>query len=154
MIARILTGRPLNLLLRLGRGGRFLYAALEKVLHPAAFAIAVRGYKIVPFAYSNLFSLALSWSELVAAIALILGVFTRKAAGAVFILLIVFIAGISATLIRGMVIDCGCFGEGGSSTSWLLIVRNVFLLAGAYLVVRYNDGWLSLHPRTTSASTS
>ena len=148
MIARILTGRPLNLALRLGLGGLFLYAAVEKVLHPAAFAIAVRGYKIIPFAYSNLFALALSWSELFAAVALILGVFTRKAAGAVFILVTVFIAAVSMALVRGMVVDCGCFGEGGSSTSWLLIARNVLLLAGAYLVIRYNDGWLGLYPRT------
>ena len=147
MMARILTGRPLNLLLRLGIGGLFIYAAVEKVLHPAAFAIAVRGYKIIPFAYSNLFAIMMSWSELFAATALILGIFTRKAAGAVFILVATFIAAISTVMIRGMVIDCGCFGEDGSSTSWLLIVRNVFLLAGTYLVIRYNDGWLTLYPR-------
>jgi hypothetical protein len=46
-----------------------------------------------------------------------------------------------------MVVDCGCFGsEGGSSTSWLLIVRNVALLAAAYLIMAYNDGFLSVFP--------
>ncbi|HEX6791163.1 MAG TPA: MauE/DoxX family redox-associated membrane protein [Candidatus Krumholzibacteria bacterium] len=142
----LLTGRALNLVLRFVIGGLFFYAAFEKVLHPSAFAMAVRGYKLIPFSLSNLFAIAMSWSEIFAAVMLILGILTRKAAGAVFLLLIVFIIAISTTLVRGMVIDCGCFGEGGSNTSWLLIVRNVALLVGCFLIIRYNDGWLSLYP--------
>lgn len=141
-----LTGRALNLVLRFIIGGVFAYAAFEKVLHPGAFAIAVRGYKLIPFSLSNLFAIAVSWSELVAAVFLILGILTRKAASAIFLLLIVFIAAISTVLVRGMVIDCGCFGEGGANTSWLLLVRNSLLLLGCFLVIRYNDGWLSMYP--------
>lgn len=141
-----LRSRVLNFVLRLVIGGVFLYAAVEKVLHPGAFAIAVRGYKLIPFSLSNLFAIALSWSELVAATFLILGIFTRKAASALFILLLVFMAAISTVLVRGMVIDCGCFGEGGSHTSWLLLVRNALMAFGAFLIIRYNDGWLSLYP--------
>jgi uncharacterized membrane protein YphA (DoxX/SURF4 family) len=143
-----LRGRRLNLMARFIVGGLFFYAAFEKVLHPAAFAMAVRGYKLIPFSVSNLFAIAVSWSEIVAATFLILGIFTRKAAGAIFLLLIVFIAAISTVLVRGMVIDCGCFGEGGASTSWLLLVRNAALLFGAFLIMRYNDGWMSLYPKT------
>lgn len=149
-----LRSRWLNLAARLIVGGLFFYAAFEKVLHPAAFAMAVRGYKLIPFSLSNLFAIAVSWSELVAATLLILGILTRKAAGAIFILLIVFIAAITTVMVRGMVIDCGCFGEGGAHTSWLLLVRNAGLLFLTFLVIRYNDGWASLRPgprpRTTS----
>ena len=141
-----LRSRVLNFLLRLTIGGVFMYAAVEKVLNPGAFAIAVRGYKLIPFSLSNLFAIAVSWSELVAAAFLILGILTRKAAGAILILLLVFIAAISTVLVRGMVIDCGCFGEGGSHTSWLLLVRNALMVFGAFLIIRYNDGWLSLFP--------
>ncbi len=151
---RFLTHRGINLVLRFVIGGVFAYAAFEKVLHPAAFAIAVRGYKLIPFSLSNLFAIALSWSELFAAGMLILGILTRKAAGAVFILLIVFIAAISAVMVRGMVIDCGCFGEGGAHTSWLLLVRNALMLFGAFLIIRYNDGWLSLYPGRSARASS
>ena len=147
MIGRILTGRELNLILRLFLGVMFVYAAWDKVLEPSSFAMAVRGYKIIPFSLSNLFALCVSWSELVAGIMLILGIFPRKAAGAIAILLLMFIVAITTTLVRGMVVDCGCFGkEGGSSTSWLLIVRNVGLLIGAYLIMAYNDGFLCILP--------
>jgi uncharacterized membrane protein YphA (DoxX/SURF4 family) len=147
VIARILGNRWLILALRLVIGGMFLYAAWSKVLQPAGFAMAVRGYKIIPFSLSNLFALGVSWSELVAAVLLILGILTRKAAGAIAILLVMFIVAIATTMVRGMVIDCGCFGnEGGSSTSGLLIVRNVALLIGCFLIMRYSDGFMSVFP--------
>lgn len=141
---RFLRDRRLNLVLRFVIGGMFFYAAFEKVLHPAAFAMAVRGYKLIPFSLSNLFAIAVSWSEIVAATFLILGILTRKAAGAIFLLLVMFTTAITTVLVRGMVIDCGCFGEGGATTSWLLLVRNVVLLLCAFLVIRYNDGWMCL----------
>jgi putative oxidoreductase len=147
VIARILTGRGLNLVLRLFLGGLFVFASWHKVIEPLAFAMSVRGYKIIPFAYSNVFALVVSWSELIAGVMLILGIFTRKAAGAVAILLVMFIVAITMVVVRGMTVDCGCFSsEGGSSASWLLIVRNVALLAASYLIMRYNDGYLSLFP--------
>ena len=149
-----LRSRWLNLIARFVVGGLFFYAAFEKVLHPAAFAMAVRGYKLIPFSLSNLFAIAVSWSEIVAATLLILGILTRKAAGAIFLLLIVFIAAITAVMVRGMVIDCGCFGEGGAHTSWLLLVRNAALLFLTFLIIRYNDGWLSLGTRAQRARNS
>jgi len=154
MIGRFLTSRVLNLILRFVIGGTFAYAAFDKVLNPAAFAMAVRGYKLIPFSLSNLFAIAVSWSEMFAAVMLILGILTRKAAASIFLLLIVFIAAISAVMVRGMVIDCGCFGEGGSHTSWILLVRNTLMLVGAFLIIRYNDGWLSLFPGTRARTTT
>lgn len=143
----LLARRELNIALRLFIGGMFIYAAWDKVVDPYAFAVSIRAYKIIPFALSNFAALAISWSELIAGIMLVLGVLPRKAAGAIFVLLVVFIAAIATTLVRGMVIDCGCFGsEGGASTTWLLIVRNVALLFGTALVIRFNDGFLCLYP--------
>ncbi len=147
MIGRILAHRWLNLFLRLLVGGMFVFAAWSKVLEPAGFAMSVRGYKIIPFALSNLFALGVSWTELVAGVMLILGIFTRKAAGAIAILLIMFIVAIVMVIVRGMTVECGCFGsEGGSNTSWILIARNLGLLFATYLIMRYNDGFLSLFP--------
>ena len=144
---KLLSNHVLQIGLRLLLGGMFLVAAFPKVMNPAAFAMAVRGYKIIPFAYSNLFAIAVSWAELFAAVMLILGILTRKSAAAIGMLLVVFIVAISTVMVRGMVVDCGCFGEkGGSNTSWLLIVRNVGLLAACIIVIKYNDGFASLYP--------
>ncbi len=147
---KFISNRYLNMALRLLLGGVFLYAAWHKVLHPQQFAISVRAYQIVPVSISNLFALSLAWGEGLAGTMLILGILPRKAAGAVFIFLVMFIAALSTVLVRGMVIDCGCFKSGehaSSGVSPVLIIRNVFLLAAAWLVIQYNDGFLCLYSR-------
>jgi putative oxidoreductase len=155
----VLENRNLGLLLRLIVGGMFVYASLDKVADPRAFAIAVRAYQIVPVSVSGLFALVLAWSELIAGAMLILGVFTRYAAGAIAILLAMFVAALSLVLIKGMVIDCGCFSseEGGSSpVSPLLIIRNLGSLFACWVIIRYPDGFLSAFagPTREHAATS
>ena len=57
----------------------------------------------------NLFALVLPWLELLAGVALLLGLWTRSSAALVGLLLVVFIAAISFNLYRKNAIDCGCF---------------------------------------------
>jgi len=145
MIATILKSKELKLALRLLLGGMFLYAAWDKIAHPAQFAIAVRAYQIVPVAYSNLFAICLAWSEALAGALLILGFFSRVSAGTIFNLLGMFVIALAATLIKGMVIDCGCFGsEGGSAVSPWLIVRNIALMAACLPLMLHGGGNLSV----------
>jgi uncharacterized membrane protein YphA (DoxX/SURF4 family) len=148
MIGRILTGRGLNVVLRLFLGVMFVYAAWGKVLNPQEFAISVRAYKIVPISLSNLFALAVSWSELAAGVMLIVGLCARKAAGTALILLAMFATAIAAVMVRGMVVDCGCFGSDGSDTGGLLLVRNLLLMVAAFIVLRFNDGFLGIDAAT------
>jgi len=145
----------------LGVGARLLvgivlvYAAWDKVANPQAFAISVRAYEIVPVPLSNLFALIVSWSELVAGAMLVLGVFVRSAAGAAFLLFTMFIAALATVLVRGMVIDCGCFGSGGEGHSMVgvwMIGRNLVLLAASWFVIRYHEGFLTLFPRGPAAT--
>lgn len=141
------------LVLRLIVGATFLYAAYDKVLHPDQFAVAVRTYQILPVSLTNLFALVLAWAELVAGLLLIAGVFTRQAAGAVLMMLFMFIVALSVVMFRGMVIDCGCFStEGGTQVDTLLIVRNVLLMAACVLIMRFDRGALSL-PRLFAPAT-
>jgi uncharacterized membrane protein YphA (DoxX/SURF4 family) len=141
----LLKRKEVILLLRLIVGVTFVYASYDKVLHPHAFAIAVRGYQIVPVNLSNLFALAVAWAEFVAGILLIVGLFTRQAAGAVFLLLGMFVVALVIVVVKGMVIDCGCFSsEGGSQTGPFLIGRNVLLLAVCVVIMKYDRGTFSL----------
>jgi putative oxidoreductase len=140
MMGRLITGRPANLILRLLLGCMFVFASFGKIYHPHQFAISVRAYEIVPVSISNLFAIATSWSEMVTGVLLILGLLTRKAAGSACLLLLMFTAAIATVTVRGMVIDCGCFGSDGATTGPLLLGRNLILLAAAFIVLRFNDG--------------
>jgi len=141
----LLTSNPFILLLRIALGGLFIFSSCDKLVDPNAFAVAIRGYELAPLALSNLLAIFVAWSEFVAGILLILGVCTRKAAAALFLLLLMFTVAITSTIVRGLAVDCGCFSnDGGSTTGWSLIVRNLFLMAGTLIVMLYDRGWASL----------
>jgi uncharacterized membrane protein YphA (DoxX/SURF4 family) len=134
------------LLLRLIVGVLFVYASFEKILHPNQFAIAVRSYQIIPVSLSNLFSLSVLWPELVAGAFLIVGLFTRPAAGAILILTSMFTVAIGIVMFKGLVIDCGCFGpDGGTPVGPLSLIRNILLITACVLIMRYDRGFLSLN---------
>ena len=136
---KILQRKETILLLRLIVGATFVYAAWDKVLAPHTFAIAVRGYQIVPVGASNIFALGLAWAEFISGILLIVGLFTRQAAGAVFLLLGMFVVALAIVMVKGLVVDCGCFqSEGGSQTGPLLIARNIAMMAACLVIMKYD----------------
>jgi putative oxidoreductase len=93
----------------------FVVAALPKLVDPPSFAHMIYNYRLVPGAFVNLLALVMPWLELLAGLALILGIWTRTSAGLVGALLLVFVAAISLNLVRGNAIDCGCFNMASSN---------------------------------------
>jgi uncharacterized membrane protein YphA (DoxX/SURF4 family) len=141
----LLTNKVFILVLRIVLGVVFVLASADKVLEPDKFAVAVRGYQLIPIELSNLFAIVIAWGELIAAIMLIFGVFTRQAAAAIFLMLVMFTVAIAIMMVRGVVVDCGCFSnEGGSQTGLRLIIRNLFLMATALMIMRFESGYFGL----------
>jgi uncharacterized membrane protein YphA (DoxX/SURF4 family) len=87
----------------------FVISALPKLADPPSFAHMIYNYRILPGGLVNLLALVLPWFELLAGVALLLGLWTRTSAALVGFLLVVFIAAISFNLYRKNAIDCGCF---------------------------------------------
>jgi uncharacterized membrane protein YphA (DoxX/SURF4 family) len=144
-LTALITSKGFVLVLRLFLGSLFIFSASDKVLDPEKFAIAVRGYKLLPVALTNLFALVLAWSELLSGILLVLGIYTRQAAAALLLMLVMFIGAIATAIIRGLAVDCGCFSnEGGAQTGYLLIVRNLFLITACLIVMRFDGGFFGL----------
>jgi putative oxidoreductase len=144
LFVRFFSRKEIALVLRLVLGVVFVWASIHKVQHPELLAATSRTYEIIPVSLSNLFAIFLAWSELFAGVFLIMGVFTRQAALVVALLLAMFIIAISATLVRGIVIDCGCFDEKGHPVDFILLARNLLLILAAFLVYRFDRGYLSL----------
>lgn len=141
----LFTNKLFIFVLRIFLGGLFLYSSLHKIQDPSSFAFAVRGYKMLPVEITNLFAIFIAWSEALAAIMLIFGVMTRKAAGAAFILLVLFTIAITATVVRGLAVDCGCFSSGSNhATDFTLVIRNLFLICAALMVMLFDGGLWSL----------
>jgi len=69
----------------------------------------IYNYKLAPGWAINALAITLPWVELLAGLALILGVWKREAAALIGLMLLAFIAAVGINLARGHAIDCGCF---------------------------------------------
>ncbi len=117
--------------IRLIVGGFFVYAALDKIAHPDAFAQIVYNYRILPGSLVNVLAIFLPWLELLAGMALIIGTRTVGAAAIISGMMVVFIIAVSAAIARGIKIDCGCFSTGGNgarSVGIPLLIEDAVLL--------------------------
>lgn len=134
----------LELIVRFLVGGTFVYASVDKILHPEAFAQAIFHYRMVPAILLHPMALVLPWLEFVAGLAMILGFWRRAAAFWIGVMLVVFMVAIATALARGLDISCGCFDtEAGHAVGLSLLLRDAALLAGAVLL------WLARGVRRT-----
>ena len=142
---------------RLVLGAVLIVAGGLKVGHLETSARSVRAYQLLPYDVAGYVGYALPVLEIAVGVLLVVGLLTRASALIGGVLMVVFIAGISSAWARGLSIDCGCFGKGGtidaSQTQYPQeIARDIGLLAcAAWLVVRPRtlaalDGWLFPHP--------
>jgi uncharacterized membrane protein YphA (DoxX/SURF4 family) len=99
--------------LRLALAGILGYAGLIKLFEPNGARDAIIAYRVFPPSWVGFLGWALPTVEVLLAILLLVGLFTRWAALATALLMVGFIAGITSVWIRGYSIDCGCFGGGG-----------------------------------------
>ena len=88
----------------------FVVAGFGKIMDPPGFAHEIYNYKLLPGVAVNALAIVLPWIEVVAGLALFVGVARRSAARIFGVLLIVFVIALSINLVRGRPVDCGCFG--------------------------------------------
>jgi uncharacterized membrane protein YphA (DoxX/SURF4 family) len=106
----------------------FLVAAYGKLRDPYAFAVSVYAYRLLPASLATVFAALVPAIEVFAALAFATGLLWRGGAAVLGGLLLIFIAGLFQAILRGIDIDCGCFGKGSSPVSFWLIARNYGLL--------------------------
>lgn len=138
-----------GLVARLVTGGVWIVAGALKLPDPAASVRAVRAYDLLPESVTPTFGHLLPIVEVVMGVALVLGLLTRGAAVISSLLFVMFIVGIASVWARGISIECGCFGGGGtradaaSSYPWE-IARDLGLLALSLLLVTWRRTRLAL----------
>lgn len=142
---KILANDYLTMLCRLFIGGLFIYASVDKIIHPEQFARIVYNYHLVPGSLVNLFSLVLPMTELLAGTCLIFGVFYEGSRNYVALLMLVFVTAIGINVARGVNLECGCFtvSSEAKETGLLLIARDLSLfLPGIWLLFAKSRRWM------------
>ena len=119
--------------------GTFLLAAVPKLLDPVSFAKAIVNYRVIlPLIGQSYVYPAASFMpalEAIGALALLFNRWRRAGSAVCGTLLVVFVVLIAQAVIRGLNIDCGCFGSGavsralGQKVGLEKILENILSLA-------------------------
>lgn len=142
---------------RLAIGFLFLFSGWMKlqpapkggIAGPQMFALSIRSFEIgvvndylMPFV-----TFAIPWTEVVCAIALLLGLWTRSAAALLLLLLVSFTGAIISVIARGMDVTCSCFGNAhlycDGPVGWCKVGENAVLMALVVLILVRGGGRLS-----------
>lgn len=140
---KFLKAQPwIGLISRLILGGVLFAAGYLKVGSPDKSQMAVRAYELLPISVANFLGIVLPFFEIAVGLLLILGAGTRIVAALGGFTMFIFIIAIGQAWARGLNIDCGCFGGGGTvapgETRYLQeILRDAGLVALALFLIRY-----------------
>jgi uncharacterized membrane protein YphA (DoxX/SURF4 family) len=134
-----ITGPYPTLLSRLVLGGIFLIAGLAKVGVPAALRYAINQYSLpIPSFIIEIMAVGMPVLEVLLGVWILLGLFTRFSAVIAGILMVIFTIALTQAWIRGLIIDCGCFG-GPQANPVGLAILGALGPVGDFLSKEYAD---------------
>jgi uncharacterized membrane protein YphA (DoxX/SURF4 family) len=123
---------------RLILGAIFLSASIDKIAHPAEFAIIVSNYQILPGCLVNIVAIVLPWLEAILGLFIVCGWWLPGAAALADLLLVCFLGALVQAVARGIDLQCGCFSvkaAGAAHSVWYLARDSFFLLLGITVTI-------------------
>ncbi len=125
----------LLLVARLALGGLLVVAGALKLGDPSAFASEITNYQIIP-SLAPYLAATLPATEILTGAGLVAlpRSWRRAAALAAGGLCAMFLGATTLAYLRGINVDCGCFGAGSGPITVLTLLRNLALLGVALLI--------------------
>lgn len=114
-------------------GLAFLWAGIVKLMDPSAFLSAILTYEVFSYEVSVIASLGVPYLELCVGACLVFRAMIGGARLLAVVLLFAFIILLSQAAMRGLDVDCGCFGSRTKSSEagfFWPIARDVLMLVG------------------------
>lgn len=130
------TEATLLLTCRLIAGGALLLAGFLKLRNPIVFMLSLQSFELLPASLVPFFSYFVPWLEVFCGVLLIYGAWSRAAAMVAVGLYGAFTLAIISVIVRGMSLDCGCFGDffGPSKVGWFTVARNLVFIGASAMV--------------------
>lgn len=137
----------IDAVLRLLLGGVFVWAGALKLVDPQLFADRIAAFQLVPNGLINILALSLPPLEITSGILLITGWRRRTAALSILLMTGLFLVVLISARLRGLIVECGCFGDSfGSWGTDLTIARDLLLLLLSLYLYRGH------HPKASEAA--
>jgi putative oxidoreductase len=120
-----------------GLAAVFFYASIDKLRDPLQFADSVAAFAILPATLISPLALGLPPFEVACGLLLLWPRSRRIGALAVALISVVFFTALASALLRGLTLDCGCFGAGAPSRTrmWQELGLDLLLFCGSLLIV-------------------
>ena len=114
----------------------FIYASIDKIIHPQAFAQAVFNQQVLSEALINIIAIVLPWMELILGFCLLFNIWMTGVSLLTAILTFIFISTITFNLLRGLDVSCGCFStRAEGSMNSLTFIRDLIFLCLSFMLV-------------------
>ncbi|GAB3946997.1 DoxX family membrane protein [Corynebacterium tapiri] len=125
----------------------WITAGLHKIGNNLNVTQSIQAYDIFTPAWNHILAQLIGPLELAGGLMLLMGLYLRKSSLVSTIVLVLFIIGISQAWIRGLELNCGCFGPEEATTNYPkqyfeTIVRDlVFIALSVWTMVRPFTRW-------------
>ncbi len=130
----LLQNRWLLFGLRLMVGAVFMNAGMVKIRDPQAFAHGVAAFHLLPPLLVYPVAQGLPWLELICGVLLVGGWRRRDAAFSLLVLSALFTVVLSQAMMRGLKVDCGCFGSAEPASLGMDLGRDLLMMAALALI--------------------
>jgi putative oxidoreductase len=122
----------LSILSRLALAAIFIYSAYAKLKDPwFVFAASIDSYRLLPSSATIWVAKTLPWFELALGVLLVIGFRVKWVAIACGVLLAGFWLSMLRAYLKGMDIDCGCFGPGERISIYTLLRDSLMVILAA-----------------------
>jgi putative oxidoreductase len=119
-------------------GAIFLLAGAMKLAHPAAFFSDLLGFGVpFPEMFLRVVAVGLPWLEVLTGLGLLLDFWPETIRPLVSVLCLIFVVMLGQAVLRGLDLNCGCFGAAGAG--WferpdVALVRAALLFAASLYI--------------------
>lgn len=100
----------LSFVFRIITGGIFLTSGLAKISDPIRFMLTLREFRLFPEIIVPFTAIYLPWLEFILGLFILVGIMHRTASLILSCLTGFFTLAITSVIVRGIEVDCGCFG--------------------------------------------
>lgn len=100
----------LSFIFRIILGGIFLISGLAKISDPVRFILTLREFRLFPEMIVPFTAVYLPWLEFILGLFILVGLMHRTASLILAFLIGSFTFSILSIIVRGIEVDCGCFG--------------------------------------------